>query len=208
MILSVRLLDCVRWLLVAVTFCVAAQAQADVTYRYVGARFNAFQDDTPPAGSYDASMGVEVSLTFAQPLPANVYLQDFKAEVLAFSFKDGRHVVTDGELMRVEFSTDAQGIISDWGVRVVSPSAPPASAGEQQVDIGSLKTNAEWGVVMECVSEPCGILTDVGQAVGARGTWQETIVSLPPPVPALPPLGVALLAGALAALGRRFAQRR
>ncbi len=165
-------------------------AVADVTYTYTGNAFDTIvSDDTPPSGSYTTSMSVDISLTLAQPIPANASNLVVSDQVLAYSFSDGRHTIDDGGTVLFAVSTDGDGEIVDWVATVES------AVGPQSVDIGSnTNSDLDYGSVIE------GGGTDAATATGNFGTWEATVVQ-PPPVPALGFPALLALAGAIAVLG-------
>ena len=67
-------------------------ARASTVYTYTGNFFNEFVNQNPPSGTYDASMRVTGSFEVATPLAPNLSFQDIKADVLHFSFFDGRNL--------------------------------------------------------------------------------------------------------------------
>jgi hypothetical protein len=179
-----------------------------VVYDYEGNLFDTIQDQTPPAGSYEISMRVEISLTFAQPIPPDTPLTDFSSKVLAFRFEDGRHVITDatgGKLVGLQhLATDAEGSIDEWIVQVTDPATSPTIPGEPFVGISATHSIEDLVFVQEC----CGGAQDFATAPAPGGTWEETLVDLPPSVPALPSLSLVLLAGILALGGMRASSRQ
>jgi hypothetical protein len=178
-----------------------------VVYDYVGNLFDTIQDQTPPAGSYDTSMRVEISLSFAQPIPPNTPLTDFSSDVLAFRFEDGRRVITDatgGNLSGLQvLATNAEGSIDEWSLQATDPAAPPTVPGEQFVGISAAHSATDMGFVREC----CSGADDTATASAPGGAWEETLIDVPPAVPALPPLSLVLLAGILALGGVRASLR-
>ena len=71
-------------------------AKALVIYSYTGNNFDTIDDFTPPAGSYDTSMSVSGSFTLAALLPSLFPVTDIRADVLSYSFSDGRQTLDDG----------------------------------------------------------------------------------------------------------------
>ena len=70
-------------------------ANASTVYTYTGNNFLGIIDNPAPAGSYTTSMSVTCSFTLQDPLLANLPLTDITADLLGFSFNDGRNTITN-----------------------------------------------------------------------------------------------------------------
>ncbi len=91
----------------------SSSAQALATYVYRGDNFDTIEDDDPPAGSYDTSMRVTVSITLPTELAADLVLESVTDQIVAATIHDGRRSFTD---VLATFSTDASGAIVEWQV--------------------------------------------------------------------------------------------
>ncbi len=133
-----------------------------MTYRYTGNAFDQVSDQVVPAGTYTTSMRVEVSFTLAQLLPANQHFAIPTADVVSFSFRDGRHVVEDEGSPTFEVQTDANGEIVDWELEVTT------TLGAQSLWIfSSTFLGFDTGQLTEAGT------TDGGGIVGSPGVWDR-----------------------------------
>jgi hypothetical protein len=101
----------------------AEQGRAATIYTYTGANFTSFGilDSTPlPAGTYTTSMNVTGSFTLQDPLLQNLSNANITADILSFSFFDGRNTITKADATAFTFfvNTDALANISAWGIFV------------------------------------------------------------------------------------------
>ena len=159
---------------------------ARAIYEYEGSAFDTILSNAePPAGSYTTSMSLDGVVEFAEPLPPNLdgglgYFADVTSLVLAFSFTDGRHVLTESNSgLSLQVRTDGSGAISEWALGVEGPD--PILPGDQQVRMAStlggflLPNPRDLATVIECVSGSCGTdeLSGRDTAVidGQAGTW-------------------------------------
>ena len=112
-----------RWGPVAIVLVLLhTQATAATLYMYGGNSFTEIIDGTPD-GTYDTSMHVTGSFVLTHPLAANAESTDVTANVLTFSFSDGRNVISSQssiDFSRFQFSTNASGAIDTWDI-LLSP---------------------------------------------------------------------------------------
>ena len=73
------------------------QARAVTVYTYTGNNFLGIINNTPPDGTYTTSMNVTGSFTLQNALSANLPFSNIIADVLGFSFSDGRNTITNSE---------------------------------------------------------------------------------------------------------------
>jgi PEP-CTERM motif len=180
-------------------------ARADVMYIYTGNFFDQFLNQNPPSGAYDSSMRVTGMFTVANPL-INLSFQDITADVLHFSFSDGRNVITDLNALPFNFqqvSTDAFGRLTAWNIGVavgnVEFNTPEQHIFTVSETIFPLNTVIDRGLIAVCTdfqNQMC--LTsngDSGFINNAAGTWS-------PPMDVVPlPAALPLFASGLGALG-------
>lgn len=198
--------------LAAATSFVAALStgQAATIYTYTGNPYNFIQDQDPPTGTYDNTMFVTASFTLAAPLAANLFLQDVGADVLNFSFSDGRRSITNSNVdgFQFVFSTDPSGVITDWNVGAGkgSPYSDPEglqistaslSFSNYFLDVGTIQVCATF-VNGNCISTNY----DGGATFNDPATWSFTTDPTATPLPAALPLFATGL-GTLGLLGWR-----
>lgn len=187
----------------------AGTVTADVIYNYVGDTYTDIVDLPRPAGTFDTSMRVSGSFVLANPLAPNTPLTDFSADVLSFSFSNGRFTLTNLDPAMqfgvFSLSTNAAGAIDSWAIAI------------QQIDVfGPLKRD----VIAQTLNAPgflgiedegqldvcseldppgiCHTLSDVATVEGAPGIWSQADAA---PVPEPATLGLTALG--LVALERR-----
>jgi hypothetical protein len=180
-------------------------ANASTVYTYTGNNFLGIIDNTPPAGTYTTSMSVTGSFTLQNPLPANSLVTDITANVLSFSFSDGRNTITN---LNATFATfqigTALGNINSWFVNAMS--APIFTAvGDQH---GAMTTLNEAFIIDDATTIECtqfsiactGTGLDEASILANAGTWSVSTSETPLPA-ALPLFATGL--GALGLLGWR-----
>jgi hypothetical protein len=180
------------------------------TYTYTGNNFNSTTDTLEIAGAYDLNMKISGSFTLASPLVADLFEQNIFADVLAFSFSDGRNTLTSlntNSVLSFQVSTDASGNITDWVINLQNEPMPPSGLGGLPL-VGAqffqiwTTLGFDRGFISECRSNfgsPPACTNFVYQESGrydstlpfTPGTWAVSDVS---PVP-LPPSIVLQLTG-------------
>lgn len=198
-----------------------------ITYNYAGSYFTHFlegglgpQDPTPggtgypPAGEYDGTMRVEGSFSIAAPLAGGLVWQDLASSIVSFSFTDGRNVFTDAntsddgdDFVKLLFSTDAAGGITQWEIRLYN-NAGNGQLGDQDHQLHSSAglgstgqfDNVDFGRIIEC-APPVGVCN-----TRQDHAWQETTVPFGWSVPE--PRSAALLVVGLAALSQGLRRQR
>jgi PEP-CTERM motif len=107
----------------------AASSKADAIYMYTGNQFTTFDGGfaCPP------ECRVSATLTFSEPLAANLSPTDDNVAPTAFSFTDGNVTLSNTTVGVIGqfrfFSTDAMGNIIQWVMNAQTPSYIIASAG-------------------------------------------------------------------------------
>ena len=143
---------------------------ATTTYQYTGNPYTSIPSDAdPPAGSYTTSMGIAGTFTVAQALPA-MGLTDIRAQILRYSFHDGRSTLTESNSQLSQFSVavDGSGTIVLWQIIVTQPYPVPTSIGDLRLTI--LSNNGVGGNADESASiESCTSVTTV--CTGSNLDW-------------------------------------
>lgn len=159
-------------------------AQSATLYSYQGNNFTSVTDNSPPAGSYDTSMSITISLLFASDL-TEMPLTDISGLVLEYSFSDGRNTLThlNSTLVNNSVAVDAGGEIIDANLSVFSSLGGVQSIGEQELQI-STNSFFDIGAITECVAEQvwgCSMSQqDVGSTLANPGIWtKSTVVPVP-----------------------------
>lgn len=204
-----------RWGPVAIVLVLLhTQATAATLYMYGGNSFTEIIDGSPD-GTYDTSMHVTGSFVLTHPLPANAESTDVTANVLTFSFSDGRNVISSQssiDFSRFQFSTNASGAIDTWDILLSTAlglDVPQFQIGTGNIPAGdhsSIDFIVDGGGIVVCtqvIGSFCGgVDADVGRVRGHAGTWTtETVVPLPPSIGMM---GLSLVG---IALGRRRKHR-
>jgi hypothetical protein len=202
----------------------AASANANTTYTYVGNNFTQIEDLPRPAGAFDTSMSVSGSFTLASPLAPNAFIADLSSQVLAFSFSDGRHTLTEVDLDPDFFTlfgvkTDANGQFERWAMFVQQTKTLKVPDGADILIFSNNDPDAlfsgspsiqDFGDLGVCqVFDPPGIchtLADTASVTNAPGVWTSAS-STPVPAPAslgLLAVSVLTLVGVGGGSGRRI----
>lgn len=183
---------------------VAGDAAANARYEYAGKDFVQILDEAPPTGTYSTDMRVTGFFELAVPLAPNTLPTSITADVLGFSFADGRQVISDANAYAAQFvvSTDGSGQLTSWSIFVATELAagaglPGDTIGTHGSQLGGLISDA--GHIHSDVQVVDGwerLGTDEGSISNDPGAW--TLVP-EPSTGLLAGFGLALLAAA----GRR-----
>lgn len=167
--LAVPTLACLSMLL-----AVAPAAQATVTYSYTG---NTYSHALFP---YDLSDRVTVTLTLANPIPANATEFDVLPDLISYEMSDGVYVQTEANpaaIFLARVTTNSAGAIVGWGISVQNVTTNLAITCAGGVAAGFCNSARTEDLGFD-VTEAVGIVTD------APGSWTG-------PPPAVPALGAA-----------------
>jgi len=193
----------------ALSCVVAEQARAARVYNYTGLPFAASHifDSTPPAGTYTTSMSVTGNVTLQNPLPASLFsLTDVTADVLSFSFSDGRNTITDlnATSFTFFFRTDAVGNIFGWQIVLFNkdPTYPNVVGSQNRmINIASINDTATITECIQLITDGCINQIDLG----APSSFQTADGWTVDPVPL--PAALPLFAGGVGLIGL-LARRR
>ena len=208
---------------IALVFLLASvPAHASVIYTYVGNPFTDIIDLPLPLGTFDTSMRVTGFFELENPLAANLPLTDIGADVLDFSFSDGRSTLTaaDSNLSTFFFvQTGAAGQITVWDIilqQTLAFTEHDTQIVTQNDTAGDLGLSGVQDRGLLSVCDPpliprgeCRVLADmatVDLAPGAWGASSDTDTGTPVPEPASTGL-IALGASAVLARLRRRSNR-
>lgn len=161
----------------------AGSASALATYSYTGNNYDQIRNSGAIGGSYNITQSVQGSFTLDQAIGANQNSVDVSADVLSFSFSDGRQTFDEGSpLSRAFFSvsTDATGEITSWRVVLEQRNVVNVLDAIETVRFGA--TTRDRG---RQLNSP--VARDEGVANNNPGDWAVTVV--------IPEPGTALLFG-------------
>jgi len=184
-------------------------AAASTVYTYTGQNYTNTTsfDPTPPSGSYTSAMHVSGTITLATLLAPNLPFQDISAQILDFSFFDGRTTITKAtasQPVTLFAGTDPFGNITGWGVGLNMGNDILQTLGEQSYFIQT-STVHDQGEITECTA--VGTLgcsfsqSDAAFNDRSPGIWSNPDIT---PVPAALPL----FAGGLGVIGLVVRKRR
>jgi hypothetical protein len=191
-------------------FSSTTPATSATVYTYTGNPYTFIDDDPVPIGSYDMTMRVTGSFTVNNTLPGGLSLQDISANLLNFSFSDGRNSpLTDANAHADSFevATDASGALTQWRISITEPF--PLSA-TTIINISTLnvapftsKLQNDEARTIACTavdSKGCSTEDGADDAIAhfVPGTW--TVVT---PLPTALPLFASGLVGLLLLRWRR-----
>jgi len=150
------------------------------TYRYEGNNFTFISFSDPPLGDYTVDMSVSGTFTVSEPLEP-MPLSDISADVLSFTFFDGRRTLTKDSatnFFQFYIGVSPEGEIDQWWIGMGSdlPTAPGEQLHQIYTSFDTVSGDPrvfDQGQVAECVSDPeCLQLSgDQGSVIGSPGTW-------------------------------------
>ncbi len=162
---------------------------------------------------YELGGSLRGSVQLAGRLPPFLPLTDLRPALVDFAFDDGVETrrLADSFLCRFEVATDGAGEITTWRLALrrfpLDPGDPLhdiESAGQPGVVYGT-----DWVGSGAAPADPCDPMALSPYATTAgQGIWSAQSATSLVEVPALGPVGMALLGAALAALGARALARR
>jgi hypothetical protein len=171
----------------------AANAAA-VRYDYLGQEFTAFDDAPEVDGSYAPGMRVSGYFVLSEALSANAGVLIEIADMIDFSFSDGRNTITGSQTnlpTSIFLLTDSNGEITSWDINLSTSFSQPEPDGLQSWQIWT-RTNfdgsssTDMGMTSECAgpigdSGPCLSSYDDSAIIfqGTPGTWTATAVPIP-----------------------------
>ena len=96
-----------------------SSSYATAIYTYTGAHYDWFQDQDPPAGSFDSSMYISGFAVLSEPVAPNtswLSATDDTPQLLDFSFFDGRstYSMSEGDSIVLMFGTDDTSNVVSW----------------------------------------------------------------------------------------------
>jgi hypothetical protein len=210
---TMRALGALGYALGIVTFVIVSSsvARATTTYTYVGNNYSGIIDSPDQPGTYTSSMFISGFFTVASPLPANL-AGDITADVVHFSFFDGRNTITDSDITFMKsfsLATDGSGAISAWFIQLGKDTGGN-NAGAVSATIitrggpGFSSGYEDFGQRLFCVLflGVCNFVEDSGVNFADPGSWSRNDEVATAPLPATLPLFATGL-GALGLFGWR-----
>lgn len=173
----------------ATSFLLVSGVQAaTIVYQYTGNNFDTFPFTSAP-GAYDTTMSVTGSFTVQDTFVLPTTLTDIEADLLSYSFFDGRNTLTEANSdVSVAFRIRANGSgqIIEWDIPLVSVPAAMSVGDEEYTVItknfpGGAGNIRDSGRVAECfdANPSCTFNTDLAQISANPGTWSAFVVPLP-----------------------------
>jgi hypothetical protein len=194
------------------SLAINCSAQADTVYTYTGNPFEFFNDADPPTDTFTPAMAITGSFTLAAPLP-NLMMANITAEVLNFSFSDGRSKITDIDASAKSFqvTTNVDGFPQIWSIALQGPAF--TAAGQQQaiIDTHTFGFPLDQAFLVQCITFPActnGIASPSGGSTFDRGfniiqpgTW--SVATVPGPLAGAGLPGLIFASGGLFGWWRR-----
>lgn len=183
-----RLIPQAATLMVAVMFLLP-DAQAATVYQYTGNTFTSVNENEPPAGTYDTSMRVSISLELEAAL-GEMAATDISGVITAYTFFDGRNELTQHNsiLESAIFTVNSSGTVTNWTATARSPFPDPKADGDIELLITST-LSFDIGAITVCVTVSeagsCSVTSnDQGSIFFTPGSWSAEVTPVPLPASA------------------------
>jgi hypothetical protein len=181
-----------KWAAMA-ALAIAPCALANTIYTYTGNPFTTIVGTPGVPNRYTTSDFIDVMLTLANPLPANLALTALTSGVVSLQMTDGGNGPTVdplGTVNAIIVSTDATGAISQWNILSISQAAGiPTTVFGTSNDPNATQATGD----LATVTNAAGTIVEAGANVDNPGIWSAA-TQVPEPA------GYALAIAGLAAL--------
>lgn len=207
-----------RVLILMALLTLSSQASALVRYSYTGKPFTLFEDVARVPGAYDSSMSLRGFFELDEAIAADTALGDITADVLSFSFSDGRNTLTQADILVTPIfavRTDAAGRIDRWSI-FISQDLTLTAFGDRGILLST--QNDPEGAMFSAIQQDqaqlyrcsefdppgiCHTVADTATVLDTPGSW---VLERPTVEVAEPPADLAVMAsilGWIAAVGVR-----
>lgn len=157
-------------------FLLVPGAQATTVYQYAGNNFETVVDSDPPAGAFTTLMNLSGSFAVNTSL-SSLDVIDIGADVLSYSFFDGRNTSTEAnsQIDTFQVGVDTSGRINRWFIQIIQPINQ--NIGDQRWSVFTsnllVSSSSDQAALEECVSTPSCFLDpfDLATNFGQPGAW-------------------------------------
>jgi hypothetical protein len=128
-------------------------AQGGTVYTYTGNPYEVFINLDPPSGEFTTEMKVTGSFTLAGTLGAG----DITADVLNFSFDDGRNTISDSnaDFKLFQFIFDPSGNLRGWRIQLQTAAFTAVDQQRAIIDISwNTAQQGDLGILEQCINFP------------------------------------------------------